>query len=308
MSEHRSDLPGKLAAFAGIYVIWGTTYLAIALAIRTLPPFTTGAIRYLTAGTVMYAWLRSREPRPFDGLYIPGTLLCGVLMSGIGNGFVMWAQKGIPSGVAALFVASLPMLILLFDWAFFSRQKPARMATLGVIVGLAGVAVLATHTGGMSGRIHPIHLLAVLAAEISWAVATLLQRRFVPIDRIANFTCLQLFAGGVFQLGAALIDRDWQVLAAHGVATTSLLAVAYLTIAGTLIANNCYSYLIAHVSAHKVTTYALVNPVIAMALGVLVLDEKVSLAMVIASVLVLLGVALVLFQGVHRRFASTMSR
>jgi drug/metabolite transporter (DMT)-like permease len=308
MSEHRSDLSGKLAAFAGIYLIWGTTYLAIALAIRTLPPFTTGAIRYLTAGTVMYAWLRSREPRPFDGLYIPGTLLCGVLMSGIGNGFVMWAQKGIPSGVAALFVASLPMLILLFDWAFFSRQKPARVATLGVVVGLAGVAVLATHTGGMSGRIHPIHLLAVLAAEISWAVATLLQRRFVPIDRIANFTCLQLFAGGVFQLGAALIGRDWQVLAVHGVATTSLLAVAYLTIAGTLIANNCYSYLIAHVSAHKVTTYALVNPVIAMALGVLVLDEKVSWAMVIASVLVLLGVALVLFQGVRRRFSAAAQR
>jgi drug/metabolite transporter (DMT)-like permease len=308
MSDQRSDLPAKFAAFSVIYVIWGTTYLAIALAIRTLPPFTTGAIRYLTAGTVMYAWLRSREPRPFDGLYIPGTLLCGVLMSGIGNGFVMWAQKGIPSGVAALFVASLPMLILLFDWAFFSRQKPARVATLGVIVGMAGVAVLATHTGGMSGRIHPIHLLAVLAAEISWAVATLLQRRFVPVERIANFTCLQLFAGGVFQLVAALIGRDWQVLAVHGVATSSLLAVAYLTIAGTLIANNCYTYLIAHVSAHKVTTYALVNPVIALALGVLVLDEKVSWAMVIASVLVLLGVALVLFQGVHRRFASTMSR
>jgi drug/metabolite transporter (DMT)-like permease len=308
MSDQRSDLPVKFAAFSVIYVIWGTTYLAIALAIRTLPPFTTGAIRYLTAGTVMYAWLRSREPRPFDGLYIPGTLLCGVLMSGIGNGFVMWAQKGIPSGVAALFVASLPMLILLFDWAFFARQKPARVATLGVIVGMAGVAVLATHTGGMSGRIHPIHLLAVLAAEISWAVATLLQRRFVPVERIANFTCLQLFAGGVFQLVAALIGRDWQVLAAHGVATSSLLAVAYLTIAGTLIANNCYTYLIAHVSAHKVTTYALVNPVIALALGVLVLDEKVSWAMVIASVLVLLGVALVLFQGVHRRFASTTSR
>ncbi len=308
MSDQRSDLPTKFAAFSAIYVIWGTTYLAIALAIRTLPPFTTGAIRYLTAGTVMYAWLRSREPRPFAGLYIPGTLLCGVLMSGIGNGFVMWAQKGIPSGVAALFVASLPMLILLFDWAFFSRQKPARVATLGVIVGMAGVAVLATHTGGMSGRIHPIHLLAVLAAEISWAVATLLQRRFVPVERIANFTCLQLFAGGVFQLVAALIGRDWQVLAVHGVATSSLLAVAYLTIAGTLIANNCYTYLIAHVSAHKVTTYALVNPVIALALGVLVLDEKVSWAMVIASVLVLLGVALVLFQGVRRRFASTMSR
>jgi len=148
MTEQHSSLPAKLAAFAGIYVIWSTTYLAIALAIRTVPPFTVGAVRYLTAGGLMYAWLRTRESRPFDGLNIGGTILCGVLMSGVGNGLVMWAQQGIPSGVAALFVASLPMLILLFDWAFFSRQRPARLATIGVLVGLAGMTVLATTPGG----------------------------------------------------------------------------------------------------------------------------------------------------------------
>lgn len=308
MTHSRADLPAKLAAFAGIYLIWGTTYLGIALAIRTFPPFSAGALRYLSAGSLMYAWLRSREPRPFDGLNIPGTILCGVLMSGIGNGFVMWAQKGVPSGLTALFVASLPMLILLFDWAFFSRQRPARVATIGVIVGLIGVAVLATHAGGLSGHIRPIHMLAVLMAEVAWALATLLQRRFVSVSRIVNFTCLQLLAGGTFQLTLALIGRDWIPLAAHGVAGSSLLAVAYLTFVGTLVANNCYSYLIAHVSAHKVATYALVNPVIALALGVVVLGERISGAMLIASALVLSGVALVLFQGVRRRFAAVVPR
>lgn len=308
MTEGHSNLPAKLAAFAGIYLIWSTTYLAIALAIRTVPPFTVGAMRYLTAGGLMYAWLRARESRPFDGLNIGGTILCGVLMSGVGNGLVMWAQQGIPSGVAALFVASLPMLILLFDWAFFSRQRPARLATIGVLVGLAGMTVLATHAGGLSGRIHPIHMLAVLAAEVAWALATLLQRGFVPARRILNFTCLQLLAGGVFQLTAAIVGRDWVALAAHGVTGVSLLAVAYLTIMGTLVANNCYSYLIAHVSAHKVSTYALVNPVIALALGVVFLGEKVSWAMLIASALVLLGVALILFQGMRRRIAAAFPR
>ncbi|MGB8693991.1 MAG: EamA family transporter [Steroidobacteraceae bacterium] len=308
MTEAHSSLPAKVAAFAGIYLIWSTTYLAIAVAIRTVPPFSVGAMRYLTAGGLMYAWLRARESRPFDGLNIGGTILCGVLMSGVGNGLVMWAQQGIPSGVAALFVASLPMLILLLDWAFFSRKMPARLATVGVLIGLAGVAVLATHAGGLSGRIRPIHMLAVLAAELAWAVATLLQRRFVPASRILNFTCLQLLAGGVFQLAAALVGRDWLALAAHGVAGSSLLAVGYLTIMGTLVANNCYSYLIAHVSAHKVATYALVNPVIALALGVAVLGEKVSPAMFIASALVLLGVALILFQGMRRRFAVAFPR
>ena len=151
-------------------------------------------------------------------------------------------------------------------------------------------------------------MLAVLVAEVAWAVATLLQRRFVPARRILNFTCLQLLAGGVFQLTAAIVGRDWVALSAHGVAGVSLLAVAYLTIMGTLVANNCYSYLIAHVSAHKVSTYALVNPVIALALGVVILGEKVSWAMLIASALVLLGVALILFQGMRRRFAAAFPR
>jgi drug/metabolite transporter (DMT)-like permease len=308
MTQAHSNLPAKVAAFAGIYLIWSTTYLAIAVAIRTVPPFSVGALRYLTAGGLMYAWLRARESRPFDGLNIGGTILCGVLMSGVGNGLVMWAQQGIPSGVAALFVASLPMLILLFDWAFFSRQRPALLATIGVLVGLAGMTELATHAGGLSERIHPIHMLAVLTAEVAWAVATLLQRRFVPASRVLNFTCLQLLAGGVFQLAVALIGRNWVALAAHGAAASSLLAVGYLTIMGTLVANNCYSYLIAHVSAHKVSTYALVNPVIALALGVVILGEQVSLAMIIASAMVLLGVALILFQGMRRRFAVAVSR
>ncbi|HEY4973906.1 MAG TPA: EamA family transporter, partial [Steroidobacteraceae bacterium] len=98
-----------LLAFAGIYVIWGTTFLAIVIAIRTIPPFLTGAVRFTIAGGLMYVWLRTREPRPFSGLHIGGTVLCGVLMSGIGNGFAMWAQQGLPSGITALFVGALPV-------------------------------------------------------------------------------------------------------------------------------------------------------------------------------------------------------
>src|SRR5471030_2698579 len=92
-----------LLAFAGIYIIWGTTFLAIAFAIRTIPPFLSGGVRFTIAGSLMYLWLRAREPRPFSGLHIGGSVLCGVLMSGIGNGFVIWAQQGLPSGITALF-------------------------------------------------------------------------------------------------------------------------------------------------------------------------------------------------------------
>src|SRR5262245_34805041 len=115
-----------LAAFAGIYLIWGTTYLAIAFAIHSMPPFISGVARFALAGGVMYVWLRARSPRPFAGVNIPMMALTGLLLSGIGNGFVLWAQQGIPSGIAALFVAAVPVLVLIFDWAFFSKRAPTK--------------------------------------------------------------------------------------------------------------------------------------------------------------------------------------
>lgn len=304
MTARRSLLPLVLAAFAGIYLIWGTTYLATAIAIRSLPPFIIGSVRFLTTGTLMYAWLRLRDPQPFGGLNIPVTAFCGVLMSGVGNGLAMWAQQGLPSGITALFVASLPMFILLLDWAFFSRRAPAGTAAIGVVLGLSGVAVLSGHTHGLSGRVHPVHIIAVMVAILAWAVATLLQRQYIPARRIWNFTCLQLLAAGTAQLLASLVDHEWARFAPGQVTWPALLAVCYLALFGTLIANNCYSFLIAHVPAQKVTTYALVNPVIALTLGALILGEAVTRATLTASALVLMGVALVLIQGVRQRRAA----
>jgi len=297
----QSDLSLTAAAFTGIYVIWGTTYLAVAIAIRTWPPFILGSVRMLLAGGLMYAWLRARRVRPFRGLNIAGTVLCGVLMSGVGNGLMIWAQEGVPSGITALFVASLPMFILLLDWAFFLRSPPPRLAAAGVLLGLAGVAVLSTHSHGLSGRARPIHIIVLLLAELAWAVATLLQRRYAPGRRFVSFTCLQLLAGGLFQLLAAALHGDWVGFTLQQVGAASWFALAYLVLFGSMIASNCYSYLIAHVPAQKVATYALVNPIIALALGGAVLGERVSPAAVTASVLVMGGVALVLLQGVVQR-------
>jgi len=286
-----------LLAFAGIYIIWSTTFLGIALAIRTIPPFTSGGFRFLVAGSIMYAWLRTRSRQPFAGLNIGGTVLCGVLLSGIGNGFVIWAQQGLPSGIAALFVGALPVLVLVFDWLFFSHRAPTPRAAVGVVTGLIGVVILSLYTHSISGQIRPIHILAVMTAELGWALGSLLQRRYVIPERLASYTCLQMLAGGVFQLFMALVDREWIGFSPSQVSMQSLLAVAYLVIFGSIIAVNCYSYLLAHVPATKVSTYALVNPVIALALGAIVLHEKITPAAILCAALVLLGVALVLWRG-----------
>ena len=292
----RPSLSRILLAFAGIYIIWGTTFVGIALAIRTIPPFFSGAVRFLIAGALMYIWLRTREPRPFERLNIGGTVLCGLLLTCMGNGFIIWAQQGLPSGIAALFVGVLPVSILLLDWLFFSKRAPTPQAALGVAVGLIGIVTLALNSHSLSNALRPIHILAVLAAELGWSLGTLLQPRYASADRVANFTCLQMLAGAVFQLLMGLLDREWIGFAPAQISLLSVLAMLYLVIFGSIIALNCYSFLVAHVSAQKVTTYALVNPVIALGLGAAVLHEKITATAVVSSVLVLVGVSLVLFQ------------
>jgi drug/metabolite transporter (DMT)-like permease len=293
-----------LLAFAGIYLIWGTTFLAIAFVLRTVPPFLGGALRFLIAGGLMYVWLRAREPHPFSGLNIGGTLLCGVLMSGIGNGLVIWSQTGLPSGIAALFVGALPVSTLILNWLFFSRRAPTLQSALGVAIGVAGLAVLSAHTHSFSGTIRPIHVLSVLTAELAWSAGTLLQPRYVGADRVLNFSCLQMLGGAAFQSVMAIIDREWIGFTPAQVSLPSLLGILYLVVFGSMIAVNCYSFLVAHEPPQKITTYALVNPVIALALGALVLGEKINSAAVLSALLVLIGVGLVLFQrrgvDVHR--------
>ncbi|MGA8708028.1 MAG: EamA family transporter, partial [Steroidobacteraceae bacterium] len=208
--------------------------------IRTIPPFFSGGIRFLIAGALMFAWLRTRTARPFEGLSLPGVILCGILLSGIGNGFVMWAQQQLPSGVAALFVGALPVLILLFDWLFFSRRAPSLRAAVGVAVGLAGVVVLSLHTHSLAGQARPIHILAIMAAETGWALGSLLQKRYIATARLASYTCLQMLVGGVFQALMGLLDREWVGFALSGVSLQSVLALAYLVIFGSIIAVNCY--------------------------------------------------------------------
>jgi drug/metabolite transporter (DMT)-like permease len=292
----RPPLPQILLAFAGVYIIWGTTFLALAITIRSIPPFIGGGVRFVIAGGLMYAWLRWREPRPFQDLKIAGVMLCGVLLSGMGNGFVVWAQQRLPSGIAALFVGALPVTTAILDRLFFSKRTPSGQSVLGIAIGLCGIVVLSLKTLSLSSAVQPIHLVAVLCAGLAWSMGTLLQRRYVPAHRVLGYTCLQMLAGGGFQLLMSVVDREWGGFELSQVQSQSVLAVLYLVVFGSLIAVNCYSYLLAHVDAQKVTTYALVNPVIALALGAVVLHEQITPGAIVSTVLVLLGVTLILFQ------------
>jgi drug/metabolite transporter (DMT)-like permease len=285
------------AAFAGIYVIWGTTYLAIALAIQTVPPFISGATRFIVAAGLLYAWLRVRGPRPLAGVNVPLAMFCGVLLSGIGNGFVIWAQQGIPSGIAALIVTAVPVIVLIIDWAMFSKRAPSKQALVGTAIAVAGVATIILHTRSLAGAAQPLHLLSMIASVIGWSFGTLLQKRSANANTVLSFTCVQMFSGGMFQLLLTFVDGEWQHFDLAQISLTSLVAIGYLIVFGSLIGLNCYLWLLTRVPAPKVTTYALVNPIVALVLGALVLGERITPLAATSATLVLLGVALVLFQG-----------
>ena len=287
---------GVLAAFAGIYIIWGTTYLAIAFAVHTMPPFISGVARFALAGLLMYVWLRARNPHPFAGVNVPMMALTGVLLSGIGNGFVLWAQQGIPSGIAALIVASVPVLVLIFDWAFFSKRAPTKQALFGIAVAIAGVATIVMHTRTLSGNAQPMYVLAMLVATTGWSIGTLVQKRAATQATVLSFTCGQMLFGAAAQLLLSLVTGEWSRFDPAAISWQGVVAIAYLVVFGSIIGLNCYLWLLTRVAAPKVATYALVNPVVALVLGAAVLGERVTLLAMVAAALVLVGVALIVFQ------------
>lgn len=298
MTLARGEGTRAVLAFAVVYVVWGTTYLAIAWALRGgLPPFAAACLRFVLASGLMCAWLRLRDARPFEGLPLARVAASGVLMLGGGNGLTVWAQQGVPSGIAALVVAATPLVMMLMDWLAFERRAPSSVALAGALVGLSGIALTLAHTRSLAGSARPIHLASLVSAVLCWSAGSLLLRGRVPRGRLAAATCLQMAAGAAVLALMALADGDWRRL--HWAAVTPLAwaSLLYLSLAGSILALVCYQWLLAHVGAQKAITYALVNPLVALVLGAWVLGEALTGTVGMACLLVLAGVALVLLQG-----------
>ncbi|MFT3907036.1 MAG: EamA family transporter [Steroidobacteraceae bacterium] len=284
------------AAFAAIYLIWGTTFLANALMIRALPPLLGSGLRFLLAGLLLYGWLRLRAPRPLQGLPWPRMLVCGVLFFTGGNGLLVWSQQGVPSGIAALVTAGIPLVVLLLDWALFARRAPAARRALGIVIGLCGVAVAMAQTPANTGGVPGWRVLALAASVVCWSAGTLVYAAArLPVSRALPAACAQMLLGGALLLGLGTLCGEWRLFAPASVNMGSWLALAYLVIVGSIVAMGCYLWLLAHVSAQQVATYALVNPLVAVVLGAWVLHETLSGAIGAALLLVLAGVALVLW-------------
>lgn len=301
-----------LSAFAAVYLIWGSTYLAIRFAIETLPPFLMAGTRFLVAGLVLYGWARWRgEGRPTRRNWMAATLLGGLLLLG-GNGVVSWAELRVPSGLAALLISTVPLCVVLLEWIgprVVRVGRPSRPVLLGVAGGLAGIVLLVGPGELLGEGIDPIGAAALIAASLSWAFGSTLARRLpLPSSPVLG-TAQEMVGGGVLLLlaGAALGEPARLDLAA--VTSSSVAALAYLIVLGSLVAFTAYVYLLREVPVAKVATYAYVNPLVALLLGWAIAGEQLNARTLVASTIILASVVVITaYRGSGRKAASRAAK
>lgn len=295
------------AALGVVYVVWGSTYLGIAIVVETLPPFLAAGVRFLVAGALLAAWiaLRDRDALRVERRQLWGAAIVGVLLLAGGNGLVMAGERTVPSGLAALIVASVPLWIVLMRLGAGDRVRGDVVA--GVLVGIAGVGVLVV-PGGASGAIDAAGLVTLVGATLSWATGTFLSPRLaMPRNALAS-TAYQMLAGGLFLLAAALPLGDYARMHPAGVSTASVVSLGYLVVFGSLLAFSAYTWLLQHAPVSVVATYAYVNPVIAVLLGTLVLREPVTPTMIGGAALILAAVAFIVSRSATTRASAAPAR
>jgi drug/metabolite transporter (DMT)-like permease len=287
-------------AFAAVYVLWGSTYLAIRLAIETLPPFLMAATRFLLAGAILFTWalfngerLRTSFNQWHKAFVIGGLLLL------CGNGGVTWSEKYVASGLAALLVATEPLWVVILNW-LFSKRRPNAKVLLGVFIGLAGVSLLVSDglgRAGVSSRSSLIGAVVILLAAFSWAAGSVYSNRR-PIKAVTSMASgMQMLAGGSLLLLLALVTGDLKRLNFDHASWTSIGAFFYLAIFGSLVGYTAYSWLLNNVAIARAATYAYVNPVVAVLLGWLIVSEPLTLKMIVAAAVIVGSVVLITTYG-----------
>jgi drug/metabolite transporter (DMT)-like permease len=280
-------------ALTVVYIAWGSTYVGIRIMDRTIPPLIGAGCRYLLAGIAMYVflWVRRRtrprvSPREFGSV-----ALAGVLLLVGGNGFVCLAERHVPAGLSALVVASVPLWLLVIR--MITRDRPSGATLAGLGVGFLGVALLVLRGGAEQGVSVP-ELLIVVGASFSWALGSWVSGQLPMPSDAASGTALEMLIGGAVLMALGpVLGEHWSAVALHASAD-SLLAVVYLALIGSVLAFTAYVWLLQNAPISQVSTYAYVNPIVAVVLGALLLGERVTATTVIGGATIVLAVVLVI--------------
>lgn len=292
--QERPSRVKLVLAFAAVYIIWGSTYLAIRYAVETLPPLVFAGSRFLIAGSILYGWARLRgAPGPRLANWRPTFIIGALLLLG-GNGAVVLAERSVPSGLTALLIATEPLMIVLLDWARPGGARPAGRVAAGLGLGLVGMFVL-IGPAGLAGA-SEVNLFGaglLIVATISWAAGSLYAAKAPTELPPLLFAGMQMIAGGVLLLIAGLVRGELHGFSIAAVSPRSLVAFGYLIAFGSLIAFTAYSWLLRVTPPSLASTYAYINPVVAVLLGWAVAGEPLTLRTMIAAAVIIAAVVLI---------------
>jgi drug/metabolite transporter (DMT)-like permease len=282
-----------ITALGAVYVVWGSTYLAIRFAIETLPPFLMAGTRFLVAGALLYAWSRRRgTPRPTRGQWRAAVIVGGLLLT-CGNGGIVYAERLAPSGVVALLVGTVPLWMALLDWLRPGGVRPTLGVVIGLICGFVGIVLLVSPSQLGGGGVNPFGVGVVLVAAVGWAAGSLYSRSGrLPTAPLMS-TAVEMLAGGALLIVVGTLTGEWSHLRLSAVSPRSALGLVYLITFGSLVGFTAYIWLLRTVSASLASTYAYVNPVVAVFLGWAFDAEPLTVRTLLAAAVIVGGVVVI---------------
>src|SRR5213594_3989762 len=284
-----------LVAFGAVYLVWGSTYLAIRIGVESFPPLLLAGFRHLTVGLLLYPILRRPTGIKPTAANWRAAVVTGALLQFAGNGGVSWAEQTVPSGVTALLVATVSLWLVIVDWLRPGGLKPVPKVVIGLLMGFAGMVLLVgpAHLGGTE-RVDPRGAAVLVFASLAWACGSIYSKHGGMPSSPMLGVAMQSFAGGSILLLAGLFSGELQGFHFAQVSLRSWLALAYLIVFGSGIGFTAYIYILQKSTAARVATYAFVNPVVALFLGWLIAGEPITLRTVVAAAVILTAVILVI--------------
>jgi drug/metabolite transporter (DMT)-like permease len=298
-----------LLAFAIIYFVWGSTFLAIRIGVREVPPFLLAAMRFLVAGLVLYGWIRARgEPSPSRRQWLSAFLLALLIFVG-DYGLLFWAEQRVPSGVAAVMMATIPVFMAMSEIIILRTQRLTVRLALALLVGIGGVAVLMSRSLNIGGApIDKAGAVTLIIASMSWSIASALTRKLpLPTSKVMS-SAAQLLAGGILLALTAAVLGELQKFHPSTVSRGAWLSLLYLIVAGSIVAFTAYVWLIHHESPTKVGTYAYVNPVVAVLIGYFLAGEGLGLRTILGTLSVLISVLVITTAPVRKPITTLQAK
>jgi len=292
-------------AFAIIYFVWGSTFLAIRVGVREVPPFLLAAMRFLVAGFVLYGWMIARGERSPSGRQWLSASSLAVLIFVFDYGLLFWAEQRVPSGIAAVMMATIPLFTALSEIIFLRTQRLTVRLGMALLIGIAGVAALMSRSLNLGGApIDPVGAAALIIAAMSWSVSSALTRKLpLPPSKVMS-SGAQMLAGGIFLALTAASLGEFHNFHPSSVSRGAWLSLLYLIVAGSIIGFTAYVWLIHHESPTKVGTYAYVNPVVAVLVGYFLGGEALGLRTVLGAFFVLVSVVLITMTPAKKQIAT----